>query len=63
MPIDRLLVETDSPYLTPEPIRWQTNFPKNVAYVADKLAEIKGVSKDKIAAATAENTKRVFGIS
>lgn len=63
VPIDRLLVETDSPYLTPEPIRWQTNFPKNVAYVADKLAEIKGVSKDKIAAATAENTKRVFGIS
>lgn len=63
VPLDRLLVETDSPYLTPEPVRsMQVNFPKNVAYVADKLAEIKGVSRAEIERATYDNAKAVFGI-
>lgn len=63
VPLDRLLVETDSPYLTPEPIRMQQiNYPKNVAIVAAKLAEIKGIGTEEIIKATADNAKRVFGI-
>lgn len=62
VPLDRLLVETDSPYLTPMPQRYGTNYPKNVALVAKRLAEIKGVSYEEIVRITNENAKRVFGI-
>ena len=63
VPTERLLIETDSPYLTPEPIRGEPiNYPKNVRYVADKLAEIRGVTPAEIEKATAENAKAVFGI-
>ncbi len=63
VPMDRLLVETDSPYLTPDPVRsQQMNFPKNVAYVADKLAEIKGVSPTEIERITNANTKSIYGL-
>lgn len=63
VPLDRLLIETDSPYLAPARKLGEINFPRNVAYVRDKLAEIKGVSPEAIERATAENAKRVFGLN
>ncbi len=60
IPLDRLLVETDSPYLAPVPKRGQTNEPANVKFTAQKLAEIKNVSFDEIAKITTENFKRLF---
>lgn len=62
VPLDRLLIETDSPYLTPEPRRGHKNYPKNVAFVCDTLAQIKGVSRERMEQMTNENAKRVFNI-
>lgn len=63
VPAERLLIETDSPYLTPEPVRaQQINYPRNVAFVADKLAEIRGSTRAEIERATADNAKAIFGI-
>ena len=61
-PQDRILSETDSPYLTPEPKRGRKNYPKNVAYVCDTLAQIKGVTREQMEKITNENAKRVFNI-
>lgn|SRR5574344_1197876 len=61
-PLDRLLVETDAPYLTPEPYRGQRNEPAFVRLSAEKLAEIKGLDFEEIAEATTANAKKVFGI-
>lgn len=60
VPLDRLLVETDSPYLTPMPKRYGLNYPKNVALVAKRLAEIKGVPYEQMVRITNENAKRAF---
>lgn len=60
--IDRLLIETDSPYLTPEPFRGRRNDSSLVRCVAEKIAEIKGMPFEKVAEATAENAKKLFGI-
>ena len=62
VPMDKLLVETDSPYLTPEPFRGRINYPKYVEYVCSRLAEIKGVSIDKMQEITVANTKRFFNL-
>ena len=62
IPLDRLLVETDSPYLTPEPYRGKRNEPMFVKYVAEEIAELKGVSIEELSSATRENTKKFFGI-
>ena len=62
VPTERLLVETDSPHLTPDPLRGHKNYPKNVALVAKRLAEIKGVSAEFMENATAQNAKNIFGI-
>ncbi len=62
VPRDRLLIETDCPYLTPEPFRGQVNTPNMVAYVAAAVAEIWGVSPEEVAAVTLENGKRIYGI-
>ncbi|MFQ5508172.1 MAG: TatD family hydrolase [Leptospirillia bacterium] len=62
VPMDRLLVETDCPYLTPVPFRGQTNEPAYVTLVAEKLAEVKGVTPEKLAAATTQNAKTLFRI-
>lgn len=60
IPADRLLVETDAPYLTPVPNRGKPNSPAYTYYVAQKLAEIRGVSVEEIASATTQNFKRLF---
>jgi TatD DNase family protein len=60
VPLDRLLVETDSPYLSPEPFRGRPNQPSHVAWTARKLAEVRGVSPEEIAQATTANASRLF---
>lgn len=60
VPADRLLVETDAPYLTPVPHRGRPNSPAYTYYVAQKLAEIRGVSIEEIASTTTENFNRLF---
>jgi len=61
-PLDRLLVETDSPYLVPQPLRARRNEPLFVKYVADKLAEIRGMALEEIARVTTANAVRLFGL-
>ena len=61
-PLERLLVETDCPYLTPVPHRGKRNEPAYVAYTAAHLAKIKGLSFDEVGSITAKNAKRLFGI-
>jgi TatD DNase family protein len=60
MPLDRLLIETDSPYLAPVPFRGKTNTPALVPYVAQQLASLRGVAVDTIAQATSDNFDRLF---
>jgi TatD DNase family protein len=62
VPLEMLLIETDSPYLTPVPHRGKRNYPGYVRYVAEKIAEIKGISYEEVAEKTLENGKRLFGI-
>lgn len=62
IPLDMLLIETDSPYLTPVPYRGQRNYPGYVRYVAQKVAEIKGISFEEVAKKTMENGRRLFDI-
>ena len=62
IPMERILIETDCPYLAPEPHRGTRNEPSYVRYVAGKLAEIKGISLDKAAEMTTMNACSLFGI-
>ena len=62
VPLDRLLVETDSPYLAPEPVRGRRNEPANVWYVCEKLAQLRGLPMEEMARITSENGCRVYGI-
>ena len=59
-PADRILVETDAPYLAPVPHRGQSNEPSYVRHTAEKLAELRGVTLDEIAATTTANFYRLF---
>ncbi len=61
-PMDRIMLETDAPYLTPEPYRGQRNEPAHVQYVAKKIAEIKNISTEEITEITDENVKRFFNL-
>jgi TatD DNase family protein len=63
VPLDRLLIETDSPYLAPVPYRGKTNYPQYVKHVAAKIAELRGVNILEIAAATTSNFYNLFNIS
>ena len=61
-PLDRILIETDSPYLTPVPKRGKRNNSGNLCYIAEKIAEVKGLSPEEIARITMENGRRLFGV-
>ena len=61
-PLDRILIETDSPYLSPVPLRGTRNDSRNLVHVAAKLAEVRGMTPEEVIALTAENGKRLFGI-
>jgi len=62
MPIERLLIETDAPWLAPVPHRGEKNEPAYVELVARKIAELRGTSLDDIARHTTENARKLFGI-
>lgn len=60
LPLENILVETDSPFLSPHPLRGQRNEPARVKLVAEKLAELKGLAFDEVAATTSANAQRLF---
>lgn len=62
VPNNRILIETDSPYLAPEPVRGTRNIPSNVKYIAEKIADVKGLSLQEIKKYTEENTKKILKI-
>lgn len=62
VPLDRILLETDCPYLTPVPYRGRRNEPIYVQYVVEEIAQLKGLSPQDIAKQTTENTIRLFGL-
>jgi len=59
---DRMLIETDSPYLTPHPFRGKRNHPSNVKFVCNEISNIKGLSFDTIAEITSRNFKNIFNV-
>lgn len=61
-PLDRMLLETDSPYMAPVPVRGTRNDSRNVRYIAEKIAALRGLDTDELIRLTAENGKRLFGI-
>lgn len=62
VPLDRILIETDSPYLAPEPVRGTRNDSSNVIYMAEKIAKVKQIPIEEVAKATYENTKHILQI-
>lgn len=62
IPMDRILLETDSPYLSPEPHRGERNSSLNLPYVASAISELKGISYEEVVACTERNAKRLFGL-
>lgn len=60
VPLEKMLIETDAPYLTPVPFRGKQNEPKYVRHVAEKIAELKNVSVEEVAKVTTENFKKLF---
>lgn len=62
LPLERILLETDCPYMSPEPFRGTRNEPKNIIYVADAIARIKNISIEEVADTTTSNSKKLFNI-
>ena len=60
VPLEKMLIETDSPYLSPDPFRGKTNEPANVKIVAENVALIKGISLNEVANITTKNFKNFF---
>lgn len=63
LPIESIMIETDSPYAAPAPHRGQLNFPKYVKFVAKKIAELKGLTEDEVLEITKNNTVKLFNLS
>jgi len=61
IPMDYIVLETDAPYLTPVPFRGKRNEPAYLKYVVEKLAEVKGISKEEVAEITTRNAQKIFG--
>jgi TatD DNase family protein len=61
LPLDRLLIETDAPFLTPVPHRGKRNEPAFVTYIADKIAEIHRMTREHVAQITSKNAAHLFG--
>ena len=62
VPMDRMLIETDSPYLAPEPKRGTRNDCRNVKYIAQKIAEVKNIELSEVAKQTYDNAKKIFHV-
>lgn len=62
VPLERILLETDAPFLTPVPHRGQRNEPTYVRYVAEHLAELRGISYEEVIETTTQNAKKLFGV-
>lgn len=63
IPLEKLLIETDCPYLAPHPYRGKRNEPSYVKLVAEQIAELKGITFEEVAQTTTENAKKLFGIN
>jgi TatD DNase family protein len=63
VPLDRLLIETDAPFLTPEPLRGRRNEPAHVALTGEYVAGLRGMSVEALATATAENAARLLRVT
>lgn len=61
-PLDRLLLETDAPYLSPEPVRRSLNDSSNITYVIDNVAKLKGISREEVIIQTNKNAKKLFNL-
>lgn len=62
VPLDHLLVETDSPYMTPHPFRGKRNDPSLVYFILEEIARLRGIAPDVVARQTTENAHRVLGL-
>ena len=62
VPLERLLLETDAPYMTPVPYRGKENQPAYVKFVAEEIANLRGISFDEVASATCENAKKLLAL-
>jgi TatD DNase family protein len=61
-PLEKILLETDAPYLTPEPNRGKRNEPAYVKFIAEKIADVKGISLEEVVKITDQNTKKLFNL-
>ena len=62
VPVDKMVIETDSPYLSPEPNRGKRNDSRNVYYIAEKIAKVRNISVEEVAEQTYKNAKNIFNI-
>ena len=62
IPLDKLILETDAPFLTPDPYRGRTNIPEYVLYTAKKVAELRGITVEEVARSTTDNAQKLFNI-
>jgi TatD DNase family protein len=62
LPLDKILVETDAPFLSPEPYRGKRNEPSYVRFVAQEIAKLRGIDFEEVAGETTKNARKFFGI-